>query len=179
MIQTVEGGFKLVPLRGMLPWLLHTSMIKGSDETRFPRARVVRRLQGSQFEELGFRKSLRGSRRDMKFKGPSEDRARLLGHEHLEAFLDGDSVSRVFVIRGEPSRMRRAGLLSHRVKLLQRIDPVSLLVEIILEKHNHTKARSSNSAHGSNFNTGLSSFFLPKLVTRKSTEPRDWWWQWL
>lgn len=61
---------------------------------------------------------LRGSRGDMKFKGPSEDRARLLGHEHLEAFLDGDSVSRVFVIWGEPSRMSRAGLLSHRVKLL-------------------------------------------------------------
>lgn len=54
----------------------------------------------------------------MKFKGLSEDRARLLGHEHLEAFLDGDSVSRVFVVWGEPSRMGRAGLLSHRVKLL-------------------------------------------------------------
>lgn len=54
----------------------------------------------------------------MKFKGLSEDRARLLGHEHLEAFLDGDSVSRVFVVWGEASRMGRAGLLSHRVKLL-------------------------------------------------------------
>jgi len=118
-------------------------MIKGNDETGFQRARVVRRLPRSQFEELGFGKSLRGSRRDMKFRGPSEDRARSLGHEHLEAFLDGDSVSRVFVIWGEPSRMRRAGLLSHRVKLLQRIDSVSLLVEVILEKHDHTEARSS------------------------------------
>ena len=42
----------------------------------------------------------------------------MLGHEHLEAFLDGDSVSRVFVVWGEPSRVGRAGLLSHRVKLL-------------------------------------------------------------
>ena len=41
--------------------------------------------------------------------------------------------------------MGHTGLLSHRVKLLQQIDPVSLLVEIILEKHDHTKARGSNS----------------------------------
>lgn len=78
-----------------------------------------------------------GDGKDMKFKGPSEHRARLLGHEHLEAFLDGDSVSRVFVVRGEPSRMGWAGLLSHRVKFLQCVDPISLLVEIILEKHDH------------------------------------------
>lgn len=54
----------------------------------------------------------------MKFKGSSEDRARLLGHQHLETFLDGDSVSRVFVVWGESSRMGGAGLLSRRVELL-------------------------------------------------------------
>lgn len=59
-----------------------------------------------------------GGRKDMKFKEPSEYRPRLLGHQHFETFLDGDSVSRVFVIWGEPSRMGRAGLLSRRVKLL-------------------------------------------------------------
>lgn len=63
----MERRFKLVPLRGMLPQLLHTSTIKGNNETRFPREGFK-----AQFEEPGFRKSLRGSKRDMKFKGPSE-----------------------------------------------------------------------------------------------------------
>lgn len=58
--------------------------------------------------------------------------------------LDGDLVSRIF-IRGELNRMGRAGLLSHTVKLLQHIDPVSQLVEVILEKPDHTEARGSNS----------------------------------
>ena len=90
---------------------------------------MVTSLQGSQIEELDLEKSLRGagSRRDDKFKAPSEDRAWLLGHEHVESYLDGDSVSRVFVIWGKPSRMTR-GLLSHRARLLQCIDPVSSLL---------------------------------------------------
>lgn len=75
----------------------------------------------------------------MKFKGPSQYRARLLGHQHLETFLDSDSVSRVFVVWGEPSRMGRAGLLSHRIKLLQGINPVSLFIEVILQKHDLAK----------------------------------------
>lgn len=90
-------------------------MFQSTDDTGFHRARVVRRLQGSQAEKLGFVKSQKGvagGRSDMEFKGPSEYRARLLGHQHLETFLDGDSVSRVFVVWGEPSRMGRAGLLS-------------------------------------------------------------------
>ena len=37
---------------------------------------------------------------------------------NLEAFLDGDSVSRVFVVWGESSRVGRARLLSQRIKLL-------------------------------------------------------------
>lgn len=81
-----------------------------------------------------------GGRKDMEFKGSSEYRARLLGQQHLETFLDGDSVSRVFVVWGEPSRMGRAGLLSRRVKFLQGIDPVSLFIEVIMEKHDYTEA---------------------------------------
>lgn len=47
-----------------------------------------------------------------------KDGAQLLGHEHLEAFLDSDPVSRIFVVWGEPSRMGRASLLSRGVELL-------------------------------------------------------------
>lgn len=50
--------------------------------------------------------SLRGNKwqKRHQFKGASEDGVQLLGHEHLEVFLDGDSVSGVFVIWGELSR---------------------------------------------------------------------------
>lgn len=45
--------------------------------------------------------------------------------------------------------MGRTGLLSHRVKFLQCINPVSLIVEVILEKHYHTESRgSAPSAEG-------------------------------
>lgn len=82
-------------------------MIKGNDDTRFQRARVVRRIPGSQTEKLGFESlsGVAGGRKNMNFKGPSEYRARLLGHQHLEPFLDGDSVSGIFVVWREPSRM--------------------------------------------------------------------------
>lgn len=106
------------------------------------------KLPGSQTEEPGCTKSLGGwqaAEDTRNVKTSSEDGARLLGHEHLEAFLDGDSVSRVFVVWGESSRVGRARLLSQRIKLLQRVDPLSLLVEVILEKHDHTKAERSNS----------------------------------
>lgn len=69
----------------------------------------------------------------MKSKLLLEYRAQLLGRQYLERFLDGDSVLRIFVAWGEPSRMGQAGLLSHRVKFLQGIDRVSLFTEVILE----------------------------------------------
>lgn len=94
-------------------------------------------------------RGLAGGRKDMKFKRLSEYRARLLGHQHLETFLDGDSVSRVFVVWGEPSRMGRAGVLSRRVQFLQGIDPVPLFIEVILEKHDYTAAGSSKSVRRS------------------------------
>ena len=47
----------------------------------------------------------------------SEDRAWLLGNEHIEAFLD--FTSGVVVIQAGASRMSGAGLLSHRVKIIQ------------------------------------------------------------
>ena len=46
--------------RGCYHDCLTTSMIEGNHETGFQRARVVGKLQGSQIEELGFRKSLEG-----------------------------------------------------------------------------------------------------------------------
>ena len=85
-----------------------------------PHTSMINRPERLDAKEYGWQKGIRahspkslvtesprGNRRQKRhqFKGPSEDRARLLGHEHLEAFLDGDSVSRVFVIWGEPSRM--------------------------------------------------------------------------
>ena len=79
------------------------------------------KLPGSQTEEPGCTKSLGGwqaAEDTRNVKTSSEDGARLLGHEHLEAFLDGDSVSRVFVVWGESSRVGRARLLSQRIKLL-------------------------------------------------------------
>ena len=85
-----------------------------------------------------------GGRRKMKFKGSSEDRAWLLGHQHLETFLDGDSVSRVFVVRGEPSRMGRAGLLSCGADSSGR-RPSLLVSEVMLEKHGHAEAEGSAS----------------------------------
>lgn len=67
-------------------------------------------------------------------------------YEHLEAFLDGDSVSWIFVVWKEPGRMSRASLLSHWVKFLQHINPISLLVKVILEKHdNHILPRGSKA----------------------------------
>lgn len=44
---------------------------------------------------------------------------------------------------------------------LQRIDPVSLLVEVILEKHDHTEARSSNFVCSSNYWSHVFVNFLP------------------
>ena len=64
----------------------------------------------------------------------------LLSHEYLEAFPDGDFILRVFVVQGELNRIGPAALLSHRVRLLQRVDLVSLPTVVILEKHDHSKA---------------------------------------
>ena len=57
----------------------------------------------------------------------------MLGHEYLEAFLDGDFILRVFVVQGELSRVGPEGLLCHRVRLLQGVDLVSLPTVVILE----------------------------------------------
>lgn len=117
------------------------SMIKGSDDTGYQRARLVRRRRGSQIEELRVRKSQRvaGSRRKMKFKGPSEE-----SHQHLETFLDGDSALRVFVVWGEPAGWPSRSVVLW-VRLPQGIEPVSQLFEVVPEKHNHTEATGSSS----------------------------------
>lgn len=80
----------------------------------------------------------------MKFKGLSQYRVQLLGHQHLETFVGGDLLLRVFVIWREPSRMNRADLLSRRIELLRGIDPVSLFIEVILEKQNFAETGGSN-----------------------------------
>lgn len=80
----------------------------------------------------------------MKFKGLSEDRVWLLGHKHLEAFLDGDSVSRVFVIWGETNRMTKevSCPLGSPSSVYR---PGLLAVAIILQKRDQAEARCCNS----------------------------------
>ena len=41
--------------------------------------------------------------------------------------------------------MGRAGVLSHRIKLLPGRDPASLFIEVVLEKHIHSEAGGSIS----------------------------------
>ena len=66
-----------------------------------PEAFKAHTLKSSVSESL---RGVTGGRKVVKFKGPSEDSTGLLDHQPLETFLDGDSVSRVFGVWGEPSR---------------------------------------------------------------------------
>lgn len=66
--------------------------------------------------------------------------------------------------------MGQAGLLSHRIKLLQDIDLIFLFIEVILKKHDLAEAGSSNSICTSLSTEGLlgKSFQLHKSESFKT-----------
>lgn len=77
--------------------------------TGHQRARLVKkasRLTGQRVSFLESFGGVAGDRGDMKFKGPSKDRAGLLSYQHLEVFLGVIRCEEcLFVFWGDPSRV--------------------------------------------------------------------------
>lgn len=64
-----------------------------------------------------------------------QDRPRLLCEEEPKALLDCNAVPRVLVVWGEPGRVGRTCWFPLRIKFLQSVHSLSILVDVKLQEH--------------------------------------------